>query len=665
MVVSEPWVKGSAIKLAYDDIGAANGRGCESHFFFHPINMLKIDAGNYPVQLFQEERTVALASESREVVMAKPCVAPDDPNRPQTIETPFFLAVIHELVHARRYQLGINAEWDRMVRTPPHPGSLLAKLVNKPDRDNLLLRYDTFNLEEYDTIEGTGAPVTLDDETFAALVKEGVLKASDPKTVRVTENFARQELGLVPRLKYEPGLTKVPASAAIPFPDARLPRRKFVKPRRSPPTPQPLTTTDFAAIRAEADTLLQQLGLTPRAVVMQAQVNYFKLADPQFGWAYAYGETFSDAASRDTIAKTLYGEVYRRRVSGTPLATTLGVTDPAIVAALADFDTDAAETDPDRKAAMTRKLLRALIQSKAATDVSLMMRIPQLQDMSNANSYSAGIQAYAKLKIIENPDLDNINDRAFFVPDVLTDDPRHLCHMLIHEPMHMHAFRNKGFTAWNFGASAFVDADDAFGLRATFNEGMTETLARIIAYRLNCKARDIVSTPELFGGLPSYEYPTQLVCQVARDIDAAKGPGQGLKILAAAYFDGTWDPLNQALASLPRPRYTKDFYTHVSRIQHQGALYFPPRRDARGCEAVQKLKSDFGLTWDLPDEMKRKVAAGTYQDPVKHPAPLVAGIDCRIVPKPVVVPKANLETECYCCGSSFEIPATDVRKPAI
>jgi len=663
--VFDPWVKGSAIKLAYDDIGASNGTGCESRYFFRPVNMLKIDADNYGVQMFREEKKVSIADLDREVTIGKPCVADYDAYRPQIIETPFFLALIHECVHARRFQLGLNGEWDRMVGGNPHPGSLLAKL-GKDDRENLLLRYSNYNLEEYDTIEGKGAPVTLDDATFDHLVAKGVLKTTDPKKVNVTENFARKELGLVPRIKYEPGLTMIRgANATVAVPDSDLPQRKFVKPRRSALTPQRLTTTDFAAIRKEADLLLQELGIAPRAVVMQEGVNYFKLPDPKFGWTYTYGQTFTTQATRNSYADILYEQIYQRRVRGKALTAALGIIDPEIAAALADFDTDTKEGDAGRRLAISRRLMRVLIASQAADDLSRLMRIPQLKDMANTNSYSSGIQAFASAKVIENPDLARITDRAFYVPEVLTDDPRHLCHMLIHEPMHMHAFQNEGFMAWSFGALDPVGKDGAFGLRATSNEGMTETLARIITYRLNCKAKDTISKPELFGGLPSYEYPTQLVCQVLRDIDTAKGAGAGLKILAAAYFDGQWDPLNQVLATLPGPRYTKDFFGYVSRIQHQGGRYFPPGQDRDGCEAVAKLKSDFRLTWDLPDEMKRKVATGTYQDPVKHPAPLIGGIDCPLVPKPVVVPKANLETECYCCGTSFEIPTNDVRKAAI
>ena len=134
-----------------------------------------------------------------------------------------------------------------------------------------------------------------------------------------------------------------------------------------------------------------------------------------------------------------------------------------------------------------------------------------------------------------------------------------------------------------------------------------------------------------------------------------------LKLLAAAFFNGTCNPLNERLDRL----YDKAFFSRVARIEHQGGRYFKPIKNESGYQAVEELKKTNGLDWELPEQLKQNVATGSYKDPVIHPQPLVNGIDCKLVDPPVVVPPADLETECYDCGVPTLILAVDARKEAV
>jgi hypothetical protein len=609
-----------------------------------------------------------------------------------SIETPFFLAFAHEMVHARRYQLGINGEHEKIEMTPiaqNHPDTLVAKITDDTLRRNLVSRYKKINLEEYDTVEGLGAVTTLTNLSLSAcqnLIARGILPAgadpAGPHPVQATENLMRQELNLEFRYRYVDE-----ANTVSQIPSSDITPRKFVKPRTVKPTPPKMTNATFADIQTQLNNLHVNAGLPARALELKPGVNYFQYADPQFGWCYFFAHTFDDKGQQ-MHAVQMFDEIlgrYTPAVAPNPavhIADALHIVSAPIRNALLAFEAPIPpppNVDPHKIAAVCN-LLAALIPSDAADDVQRMLSISTLKTSANANSYPV-VVAFGSLKVMSNPNVNSVNDRAVYLPDQSYDNPKTLCHMLIHESLHMHSFQANGFSRWDMNAGTPLAAHltavapERDLIRATFNEGTTELLARIATYRLNCEYRakgfDVVSQVDMFGGIPSYEYPTHLMCQIVRDLVAAGHDGRSL--LARAYFEGEWANFNNALAALApatvNQRYTNAYFNQVAAVAHSGAAFFGASA-ATNTNVITALQGTYGLDWDLPPELAASTAAATYMDPTLYTgigagarAPLASGMDCDHVDTNPPPPLLSLETECYCCKEPFTIPPGSIRKP--
>jgi hypothetical protein len=707
-----PRLNFAAKLLAGNQIGSTNGAGCASKFFFHPTNMLRLDADAYVVQMHLNRNADLVFQHNlpghgpsqRTVALADPCVGNIDyflspgktERRRPSIETPFFLALVHELVHARRFQLGRNTEFDAMISTGYHPSSMLANALfggaNSPIRGNVVSRYDKYNLEEFDTIEGTGVPVTLSATDQAALIASAVLPHGAPAQLSVTENKVREELGLQPRYRYVDDRTR---GTDQPVADNTLPPRKFLKgvAKLVPPL---LEDPDFGDVRDQINWILAQALLPANAVALEDGVNYFKYGDSKFSWCYFFSRTFDDEGNK-TLAVQIYDEISLSRQPPAILADTLGVVDPALRNALAAWDGVAAPALPGKIAAVQR-LVVALIAADPVEHQKLMFA-PKLKLQSVENTPAKSVEAFAALKVMDNPNIDSIADKAMYLPNRPYDNPLTLRHMLIHEPMHMHSYQGNGFVNWDLGPLAaemswLGDYDDEAvgsnaevekGLREqiqrTFNEGATELFSRIVTYRLNCLAGKIVSQVDQFNNIPSYEYPTRLVCQAVRDIDAAQdaagavhdanGLTNGMKLLARAYYAGQWGPFSAALlAATQQRRYLQavpavprvpSYWKWVSKVKHQGLEYTP---DSEGTDAVTALNVTFGINWPLPDAMRLSLTNNTYVDPVLEtvPRPLAPGMHCVPAPPDPLPPPEPLEVKCPCCNKPVDIPDESLYK---
>src|SRR5262249_45372509 len=214
-----------------------------------------------------------------------------DSNRKPTntrIETPLFLALLHELVHARRFQLGINAEFDEINTASPgpndaNPKALMALIANQADdvKKSIASRYKGWNREELDTIEGWGAPVAAPATSAAykaALAAFGGDANKVPVTsdgeLRVTENLLRKELGIHLRYRYVSGVNDdITAAAAdktthsLPGPTP-IPRKYF----RAPPIDKPKFVEPkeptLGDIADEVQNLFSAAGVGPKALKM-------------------------------------------------------------------------------------------------------------------------------------------------------------------------------------------------------------------------------------------------------------------------------------------------------------------------------------------------------------------------------------------------------------
>jgi hypothetical protein len=713
--VNKNWLTVSAKRLANNHIGASDGRGCVGKFFFHPINMLKCDADVYHVQRHQNASSHQVNGwrdhqgneVQRNVILAKKCeyklrLGQGTPQETVSdvrisIETPLFLAFAHEMIHARRFQLGINAEHERIESVKVednHPDTLIAKLPSAELRKNLVSRYKKYNLEEYDTIEGRGVATSLSNLSQNAcqnLIDRGVLpagaNAAGPHPLQATENLIRQELDLETRYRYVDE-----ASDVIEVANSDAAPRLFVKPRTVKPTPPKMTSAKPTDIKTQLNYLHADVGLPQRAVELQPDVNYFQYADPQFGWCYFFAHTFDDA-NQQNHAESIFEEIRLRYVPRVyhdthllteeiHIADSLSIVSPPLRTALEAFEAPlpVGAALKDHKLAAVRNLLAILIPSDISDDVQRMLRIAKLRESANANSNASGIEAFGTLKITADPNLDLLSDRAVYLPDHPYDNPKTLCHMLIHESLHMHSFRANGFMAWDMNAGSAIAGhlapDEAAReeIKKTLNEGTTELFARIATYRLNCEYRakgfDIVSAVDLFGGVPSYEYPTHLMCQVVRDLNAAGH--NGVALLGRAYFEGEWANFNNAMSALAPAtgRYTGAFFDKVALVGHQGANYFG--NDSEGpVRAVTELKNTYGIDWDLPEDLvsSTQPSGPTYEDPVfctgvsaTDKAPLASRMDCDQTDTGAPFPLQNLETECYRCNELILIPPGTIRK---
>lgn len=296
-------------RYVFRQIGASTaGRGCKSKFYFNMKEVRNVAAGEFKL-LFHEptgectftlkpEHNSTAAGETRRVVAA--AMTPDAGGNERSVETPLFLALAHELVHARRLQLGMNCEWDMIdgdYNDLRHPSNMVAQMkaqvgtngLTEETIRNLLSRYKPYNREEWDTIEGFGAPVVLEEKVFRDLESRGVIAAHDktgnPNEVRVTENLIRKELGLNLRYRYvDAATTNAAPPAMTPQLNARINApRKLILGVQTPDIGEHVA----ARIREETDKLIEQDGgMAHRELVtMKPESIYFVRRGARFSLA--------------------------------------------------------------------------------------------------------------------------------------------------------------------------------------------------------------------------------------------------------------------------------------------------------------------------------------------------------------------------------------------
>ncbi|TWT45492.1 hypothetical protein RAS1_19170 [Phycisphaerae bacterium RAS1] len=296
-------------RYAFRQIGAStSGRGCKSKFYFNMKEVKNVAAGEFKL-LFHEstgecsftlkpEHNSVAAGENRRVVAA--AMTKDAGGNERSVETPLFLALAHEMIHARRLQLGMNCEWDMIdgdFNELRHPSNMVAQMKAQIGTNglteeivrNLVSRYQPYNREEWDTIEGFGAPVVLDEDVFKDLVSKRVIAEHDktgrPNEVRVTENLMRKELGLNPRYRYVDAPTTNAVSPAMsPELNARINApNKLILGVQTPD----IGSNIAARIREETDKLIEQDGgMAHRELVtMKPESIYFVRRGARFSLA--------------------------------------------------------------------------------------------------------------------------------------------------------------------------------------------------------------------------------------------------------------------------------------------------------------------------------------------------------------------------------------------
>ena len=302
----------AAKRYVFSQIGASSeGKGCQSRFYFNEktINMLLDDT--YRVVHHEKIKSHDVLLNGRDQVINVAAAVKDSKGIEQTIETPFFLALAHEMIHARRMQMGLNAEWDSIIEPDNwdgilrHPSSMIAQIrakvgvngLTKENVQNLMSRYAPYNREEWDTIEGGGAPVILEQKIFDDFVAKGVIdkndKTNNANEVRVTENLIRKELKLNFRFRYVDNPTTHADPPKVDS-DSEL-DKKISTPRKLIPGIQ---TPDIGAniaekIHSEIINLIEKDGGMKHRdlVVLKPENNYFVRKSGRFSLAKRFKST--------------------------------------------------------------------------------------------------------------------------------------------------------------------------------------------------------------------------------------------------------------------------------------------------------------------------------------------------------------------------------------
>ena len=173
--------------------------------------------------------------------------------------------------------------------------------------------------------------------------------------------------------------------------------------------------------------------------------------------------------------------------------------------------------------------------------------------------------------------------RAVFL-NADVNSPAEACHTLVHEIIHMHSHDTQGFQAHGFiGEWKSPPLEGGFdtpphGVSDNFytvlDEGATELFARVIRNHLR-QAGNVIEVPRL-KGIPVYEYPLAIVCDLAHDI--------GLKTIAKSFFLGDRALQNNLRAKSEaaglnrRPRYSEQYFELISKLSINSSEYAPPQR---------------------------------------------------------------------------------------
>ncbi len=693
-------------KWLYNIIGASNG-GCESHYYFNVMKMKKFDRDEYIVALHNDKKSHKINNINVPVIEA--CQGGDTP---PNIETPFFIAFAHEMIHARRFQLGMNAEYDVIKRGSNfHKDSVLNMITDKKLKGNIIDRYGGYNREEFDTIEGVGAVIDLTNRNSLIEFLDDKQIPHKNNKLTVTENVIRKELNMDMRRRYVEGKTGCS--------DANVAGKDFKyidhRSNQSGPPPDNLAVT-FDEIKDEIKTLINEIspgGVQPRNIVaLKPDKNYFKYESVRFSLAYR----FSSIARKpylqlDEPEKNFIRVVHRDIIDHKNEIKT----DKSLSGATKDnfsqiFSNDAA--DDEDKRVQVLQLIQNLFNYPAEDRVSIIKKSPNLLD---AQKTDAGLDAFASYKTSSDAvniarDLalvttDGPENKAMYLPEkVIYLDKEDLCMILIHEPIHMFAIRRQGFMEWDLHSNnelwnlvaglgnnidqrnditESVDStrDMQDNLKSVFDEGTTEMLARIVLYRLMKKKGVTVGKVNLLVGMPYYMYPTHLICQLVRDLN--QNGDNGLQLIAGAYFYGQWAPFNNALVNLSKsddfdsrykgfqlrsgtnkrePDEKFGFWKFASTLSISNAAFIPGSDPEN---AVQKLRDIFKINWDLPDEVRNKVKVKSFKDPVCSPQPLASGMGCTINTSSNSIAKDDklpVSWKSICCKKQIAVPGTTILK---
>ncbi|MFN0138237.1 MAG: hypothetical protein ACKVS9_19205 [Phycisphaerae bacterium] len=494
-------------RLIYRQIGASGsgtqrmGAGCEAHFYFNHYQIQeKLDKDTYGVQYHEPDTAKSthpvLLDDGieRVVAYAVPAATTTGEGVPQ-VETPFFVAFAHELVHARRDQLGCNSEWDDILDIPIeqyHPRSLVRKLEAKlradsvgaadiKDRvDNLISRYANWNREEWDTIEGGGVPLQLPKKLFDELTgrdyEGGVKVIADTDIVdrsackvKVTENLVRKELGLSLRFHYTPCITKATPATITSVAESKTKRpRKFVKLPNNTNSYRPgePTPTD---VKQAMDRLLQtDGGLSSRSVEPVGWDSNCFLIAPRFNYLMLRCKMVL-TGSDDTFATNAYGELIAAR---TAMLADLTGSPGAHTQMSALYATTAGTDGIAEKRLFVAKLLLLLYKEhgrydgkstggtfSAADYRAVLDRSPAMAAKPPGDS---PIPAFATINFtrvtldelagLSSGPLPNDKVALYVTKSPLEDPSGHWMHVLIHEPMHAFSYQAGGFTEWDLQA---------------------------------------------------------------------------------------------------------------------------------------------------------------------------------------------------------------------
>jgi len=559
---------------------------------------------------------------------------------------------------------------------------------DKADSDTalsqLLGRYGGWNREEYDTVEGAGVTIELNEKQAEKIEKIAGLKidkGGGKTTVLVNENAFRTELCLPFRRRYTDGAfaKKVEMTSEE---KTKADRRRYIKlndqtnrattPVAIPPTPTVLEA-NLREAETQTDRLLNLLGVGKKAPFMEREQTYFLLQPEYFGLAYQFKAILNDAKgseSTEWVTKFLESINELKQAAEPDLRSK--------VEEIIDV-----RVTPRIK---TLLLLRLLFGRSAAELQKIYRQCTDLGQIYESNKKVDATAGYYPTSVKEIYLNDALGDTVepSTVPELQRSMAAFLCtayarekvesvilHTLIHEPMHLLSKNGSGFHTWKTKEGQWKNERlNAQEIRSVLDEGTTEMFTRIVAYWVNEAMSQQVVQITPFAGFNSYEYPCHVVCQIVRDIGVPNN--KGLKAVAKGYFLGDWVEFDAAVAARP-----KAYWESIGKITISNENVGKPDN----FKGVRALRDNFNIGLVDIDELIEGTRAGTYKDPVCHkhdiaggrgvPGPTASivsppalGPCCKPLTKPAFPPKTQepLPFKCPNCDEKIEIPGEDVLK---
>lgn len=464
-------------RLLLKKIGASDpALGCDSRFYFN----LGYISDNFHKREYQcrfhrddSTTTVKVGGEDRQVVIAS--MGEESVDVPVHIETPLFLAFLHEMVHARRFQTGTNAEYDEFPKSAPsalaeptfHKESMISAMHPKKQAPtdlvkNFLDRYKEFNREEFDTIEGLGAQIEITPKQ-TAYVKSKQL--GDSSKIVVNENVFRKELGLPMRRRYvDDKTTKKFTMGGDEV--AKAKKRIYIKagscetnPEKPPETPFVLEEY-LKKSQQKTNELFASLGAGSKQVPLMVRDQSYMLKDAaHFITGYQFGTILKSAKDKESME---WCPALIQDLNGQLAGLPAGVKDA--VKQIVE------SADIDRLKAL--KILQKIFELSEGDLMKVIDLSPNLKVVyEKARQYDA----FAGFRMdLSGKSVDDSWGRTVDPSTVLQDslaaylpvgyrqkDPHNVLHTLIHEPMHLLSFWCSGFDQWdlNSGSSSVQTYD--------------------------------------------------------------------------------------------------------------------------------------------------------------------------------------------------------------